>query len=134
MTEETNKTNVTVFLDTIGRTIVGELLGNSDTSLEVKNPVILNVVPAEGGRMTVQLFPLFFREFLADKTDDVTFTFNKSTVVETDISALDFRLVAQYTQLFNKNNTFVPEGAVAGAQATQGASSSNDTVVNLFEE
>jgi uncharacterized protein YerC len=76
--------------------------------------------------MTVQLFPLFFREFLADKNTDVVFSYKKDTVTFSDINAIDFRLQAQYTQMFSKTNTFgSPE---AQPPATE------QKVVNLFDE
>jgi hypothetical protein len=127
MSEPTQK--IIVFLDNIGRTILGEEQSSSADAVVVKNPVILNVQAAEGGRMSVQLFPIFFREFLGDKADSVTFTFNNSSITKTDISALDFRLVGQYNQLFNPNNVFVP----AGEQAAQ-EQKANPAVINLFDE
>jgi len=130
MSEETKKT--AVFLDTVGRTILGELTSQTEDVTVVTNPVILNVVPAEKGGMTVQLYPLFFREFLADKADDVQFTFQNKLITTSNISAIDFRLLAQYAQLFNKNNLFVPPGTVNQQPAPN--QQTNNTVVNLFDE
>jgi hypothetical protein len=85
------------------------------------------VVPTDNsGKMSVQLLPIFFREFLADKTGDVVFSYEKKSVTLTDIDALDFRLQAQYAQMFNKNNTFVTP-----QQQPQAPSQS---VINLFDE
>jgi hypothetical protein len=131
MSEENKKT--IVFLDTVGRTILGELLNENEQTTTVVNPVILNVVPVEGGRMTVQLYPLFFREFLADKAEDVSFTYQNSSIVKTNISAVDFRLLAQYAQLFNKNNAFVSPGEIPQQQPAPNQQT-NNTVVNLFDE
>lgn len=132
MSEETKPT--IVFLDTVGRTILGELISQEAKTTVVNNPVILNVIPAEGGRMTVQLYPLFFKEFLADKSDDVAFTFNNDFITTTNISAVDFRLLAQYAQLFNKNNVFVPPGTVPSQQQQTSAPQQNKSVINLFDE
>jgi hypothetical protein len=123
MSETNNQNNIIVFLDTIGRTLVGERLSETDETILIKNPVILNVVPSDGGKMSVQLFPLFFREFLADKTESISFHFRKKSISLSDISALDFRLLAQYSQMFNNANLFVPE-----------ESAPSKSVVNLFEE
>jgi hypothetical protein len=134
---EENKNNVVVFLDYVGRTILGEKVENKNENLIcVKNPVILHVVPVDqGGRMSIQLLPLFFREFLAEKTGDVVFNYNKNTIVETDIEALDFRLLAQYSQLFNKNNIFVPPNAGNIITPDQTASAQpSPGVVKLFDE
>jgi len=122
-----NNQQITVFHDLVGRTIVGVLKAKTNGNLEVENPVILNVVPGEGGKMTVQLFPLFFREFLADKSEKVSFTFNEGNYTETNISALDYRLVAQYNQMFST------EASLATAEDS-GSKPESDTVVNLFEE
>jgi hypothetical protein len=128
---ETTKTKTTVFLDYLGRNIVAELVESTDDVLKVKNPVILHVPPSpdNSGRMSVQLFPLFFREFLADKTEDIVFSFKKDKIVETSIDTIDFRLQSQYSQMFNKNNEFVG----GGNQPQQPQQSSND-VIKLFDE
>lgn len=122
-------TNLTTILDTVGRTILGEIVADktNDTTLALKNPVVLNVVPQDqSGRMSVQLLPIFFREFLPDKTGDVTFLYKKSNITETDIEAIDFRLNAQYSQMFNKSNVFVPPAAASGETSS--------SVINLFDE
>lgn len=116
------------FLDAIGRVILGEFSSETEETLTIKNPVILHVVPDNQGRMSVQLLPLFFREFLASKDDDVKFSYKKENITETDIESFDFRLSAQYSQLFNKSNIFVPP---AGSSVTSGDSKK---VVNLFDE
>lgn len=128
-TEQTPHTVLSVYLDAVGRTIVGEKTETTKDTVKLKNPVILNVIPAEGGRMTVQLYPVFFREFLADKTEDITFTYNKQALSESSINALDFRLIAQYNQLFNKNNVYVPATNESNPSEPEKAS-----VVNLFDE
>ena len=135
MSETETTTTIVTFLDTVGRTIVGEndSTQTTDTVLAVKNPVVLHVVPQDqSGRMSVQLLPIFFREFLADKTGDVTFFFKKNSITETSIDTFDFRLKAQYDQMFNKSNIFVPPtgGEVAPAGATQGS----PAIINLFDE
>jgi len=126
------KNTTTVFLDYLGRNIIGELVESDSTHHKVKNPVILHcpLAPDNSGRMSIQLLPLFFREFLADKTEDVVFTFLKDKIIETSIEAIDFRLQAQYSQLFNKNNEFVSGDQQQPQQPQQ---SSND-VIKLFDE
>jgi len=126
-TETTTNKNLVVILDTIGRTILGESQESPKGLFNVKNPVILHIVPADNnGKMSVQLLPLFFREFLADKSGDVVFTYEASRITKTDIDALDFRLQAQYSQMFNPQNSFVTE---APQEAPSG-----DSVVKLFDE
>jgi len=132
-TETTSNKTLIVILDPIGRTILGENVASTTKGVvSIKNPVILHIVPADNqGKMSVQLLPLFFREFLADKTGDVVFNYNASAVVSTDIDAIDFRLQGQYAQMFNPNNQFVTGGAPAPASPNNGEA---PKVVNLFDE
>jgi hypothetical protein len=132
MTTETTTNKLIVILDTIGRTILGETVPSStDGLVSIKNPVILHIVPADNnGKMSVQLLPLFFREFLADKTGDVVFSYTTDKIVTTDIDALDFRLQGQYSQMFNPQNAFVtPETTAPTTDSGEAAK-----VVNLFDE
>jgi hypothetical protein len=128
-----NQTTLIAILDSVGRTVIGEILSehtNNDV-FALKNPVVLHIVPQDQtGRMSVQLLPLFFREFLADKTGDVVFEYKKATSTEIKLDALDFRLQAQYTQLFSKNNMFV------SPQTSQESQEPNKqgSVINLFDE
>jgi hypothetical protein len=131
----TENKKLVVILDQIGRTVLGEAVccegSCKDDVVKLKNPVILHIVPADNqGKMSVQLLPLFFREFLADKTGDVVFSYEKSKVVTTDIDALDFRLQGQYAQMFNPQNAFVG-GAEQPATPNTGEA---PKVVDLFDE
>lgn len=128
--EQTSK--LVLFLDPIGRNILGEEVENisDNTTISVKNPVILHVADSGGGKMSVQLLPLFFREFLADKSADVVFSYQKDKIVRTDIDAFDFRLQAQYNQIFSKQSVFVsPQG-----QPEQQTQQPSNSVINLFDE
>jgi hypothetical protein len=120
------KQKLVVFLDVIGRTILGEDVSSSENSetLDIKNPVILHVQADQNGRMNVQLLPIFFREFLASKEDSTVFKFKNANITESNICTLDFRLSAQYNQLFGNNNVFV--------QPSKDEEDKN--IVNLFDE
>ena len=136
-TDTTTNPNITTFLDAVGRTIVGTLVADetTDSILAVQNPVVLHVVPQDqSGRMSVQLLPIFFREFLAEKTADVTFYYKKDTITETSIEAFDFRLQAQYVQMFNKSNIFVPPSTGEVVPASSAAPSEAPKIVNLFDD
>lgn len=131
-----NKNQLTVILDPIGRTILGEKVccekSCDENVLKLKNPVILHIVPADNqGKMSVQLLPLFFREFLADKSGDVIFNYDKDQITTTDIDALDFRLQGQYAQMFNPQNQFVGGQGQAPTSPNNGEA---PTVVSLFDE
>jgi hypothetical protein len=134
-TETTNENiNIVTFLDSIGRTILAEKSHESETQLAVKNPVILHIVPDNNGRMSVQLLPIFFREFLADKNEDVIFNYNLNQISKTNIVNFDFRLQAQYKQLFNKSSIFVPPNSGDVVTPSQSSSQPSGRVVNLFDE
>ena len=124
-----NTQNLTTFLDSLGRTIIAESVPDaSSTHLAVKNPVIVHIVPVgNSGQMTVQLLPVFFREFLADKSEDTTWYYNRNTITEADKVVFDFKLTAQYQQMFSKTNLVVAPGA------GEVAAPSPD-VVKLFDE
>ena len=133
MSNETEtKNKLVIFLDAIGRTILGEVNSESSTEniLSVKNPVVLHVVPDNAGRMSVQLLPVFFKEFLAAREDDAIFEFKRSNITESTIDTLDFRLQSQYQQLFGKGNIFVPP---TGNIVTPDTAGTPSKVVNLFD-
>ena len=56
------------FIDTIGRTILGEELSVTDKVVQVKNPVMINVAQTQNGQLQVQLIPLFFAEFIQESS------------------------------------------------------------------
>lgn len=126
-----NKSKMSLFLDPVGRTILGEDVSDETDNnfFKVKNPVLIIINGDKTGKMSVQLFPLFFREFLADKDSDVVLSYKKDNITFTNIDALDFRLQSQYSQMFNKNNVFVPPTAQAAPQQNTGGD-----VINLFDE
>ena len=122
------KTNKSIFLDTLGRTIIGELVNTTTDKLSVKNPVIVHVIPApdKPGQMSVQLLPLFFREFLSNKVEDVVWDFPRVTLTESSNAlALDPKLEVQYEQMFNN----------AQAPSAEAASTPEETeVINMFDD
>jgi len=106
------KTLVT-FFDSIQRTLIAKLVEDKENALVVTNPVLVNIVPQTfpenhpkagqpSGQMALQLLPVYFREFQGDKSGEVTCTYPKSSIVQVDIEGgFDFRLEAQYDQIFN---------------------------------
>jgi hypothetical protein len=120
------KPSLIIFLDSIGRLILGEKVDSTDDkNFNVKNPVVIMINGDQTGKMSVQLFPLFFREFLADKSSEVILHYKKDAITLSNIETLDFRLQTQYTQMFNNNNAYV---APQPQQQDQGG------VINLFDE
>lgn len=91
----------TAIIDQIGRTIIGQVLSDTDTTLVIRNPVILHCQPEANGQLQVQSFPVFFFEFI-DKAfrEENDWTYYKQNVVTSNVT-LDSRIIDQY----NKINT-----------------------------
>jgi hypothetical protein len=110
-----------VFLDNIQRTIVATLVKQDDATITVTKPVILNVSPTQDKKLQVQLYPLFFREFAADRDVFPNWTYAKSAIVLSD-AQVEPNLLSQYIQMFQANNISAP------------TPDSNAPVVKLFDE
>jgi hypothetical protein len=96
-----NNIKLTVFLDTIGRTLVAEKVSEDDTNLVIKNPAVVNITPnPNNGQISLQLLPLFFREFLADITESTTWVYKKALITLSEQMVLDFKFIAQYMNIF----------------------------------
>lgn len=125
-----------VFFDTVGRTIIAEEVERKDSTLKVKNPVIVHIVPnQQTGQMALQLLPGFFKEFQADKTQDTEWTYNLNMIAPCTHVDLDFRLISQYSNMFS--NIEVPENPIVTPdqvqQPPQGPQQGSE-VVNLFDK
>jgi hypothetical protein len=121
----TNTTNLVTFLDTIGRTIVAEPVveQTNETTFTVKNPAVIQILPnPQTGQLSLQVLPLFFKEFQADKTEDTVWKYQRNLITETNPFAFDFKLHVQYQQLF----TAAPAPAVNNGGSAP--------VVKLFED
>jgi hypothetical protein len=93
--------NVKVFIDHVGHSIVGEVLSEEGKVLKVKNPAILIAAPNNNGQLTVQLVPVFFKEFIKQENRDNGAVFNYSTenIVISEVN-LETRLLEQYVAMF----------------------------------
>ncbi len=123
MSENQNK--IVVFFDTVGRTILGERIDTetNDKILAIKNPAVVHIIPnQQTGQLQLQILPLFFKEFLAEKDSGTLWKYNRYNITEAVDVVFDFKLEAQYRQIF------VP-ALVASAQP-QGS----PEVVKLFDE
>lgn len=94
--------NITVFINHVGQTILAELISEDKNTLKVKNPAVLFVQPNQNGQLQVQLIPVFFREFVeqSKRADGVVFNFNKDTIVTSEV-ALDAKIGEQYERIFS---------------------------------
>lgn len=117
---------IVVFFDTVGRTILGERLDDKTTDkiLSIKNPAVVHIMPnQQTGQLQLQILPLFFKEFLADKDSGTVWNYNRASITEAVDVTFDFKLEAQYRQIFAN----VPAPA---PQQPQGS----PEVIKLFDE
>jgi len=106
-----------VFLDAIGRTIIAVREDETDEILKAKNPAVVNIVQQPGdNRMALQLFPIFFKEFLAEKEEPVIFNYRKNGITMSEDMALNFKVGMQYEQLFSKTGEVVTEPPATASQ------------------
>lgn len=96
---EENK--VKVFIDHVGHTIVGEFQSETKNLLKVKNPAILIASPNNNGQLTVQLIPVFFKEFVKveNREAGISADYPLDKVVPLNVE-LDVRLLEQYVSMF----------------------------------
>ena len=101
---------IKVIIDNVGRFIVGTLIDETPSSITLKTPVIIHVQPSQTGQLQVQTIPLFFNEFVKDKSTNV-WTYSKSNITFSDVE-LDERLVSQYNSIANPSPIIQPEPEV----------------------
>lgn len=122
--------NITAFVDNVGRVIVGDVITTTDEHVKVKEPAVVNVqVDQQNGQISVQLLPFIFREFVKPecRQDGVVWSFDKANVVCSDNLELDDAIIKQYTNIFEK-----PVGAAS--QSAQVAKPVEPEVVKLFDD
>ena len=108
--------------DHIGRTVIGRVHDESDTTLSLSNPVIIYVQPdPSNGQLKIDSYPYIFVEFI-DKTsrDSNVWTFTKTNIVVSNVS-LDARIVQQYD-------------ALTTAKPAKEEKPSEPKVIKLFED
>jgi hypothetical protein len=128
-----NNTKITAFFDSVSRTIIGEVMtdASNENVLVVKDPAVLHLQPnPQTGQLALQILPLFFKEFLADRTDSVIVEFDKKSITQIKDPILDFKIVAQYQQIVNLASQ---PGQPQPGQPQEGAPS-NEEVVKLFDD
>lgn len=119
--------NITVFVDSVGRMIVGSVIeeGSTETNLKVNNPSIIQIQPdQQTGNISVQFLPYIFSEFVQESSrNNVSWDFPKSSIVTSDNIALDDRVVQQYLQIVSGQGTAVQQPPVEEPE-----------VIKLFDE
>jgi hypothetical protein len=96
----TNK-QLTVFLDNIGRTIIGKIAKEDKEVLSVENPALVHIqANPQTSQLQLQILPLFFREFQADKSIPTVWNYKKSNITTSEEIPFAPQFVAQYEQMF----------------------------------
>jgi hypothetical protein len=121
-----NKNSIVIFLDQVGRTVLGEVVSQDTTKevLAVRNPAVVAVSQQQTGQLSLQILPLFFKEFLADKNEPTVWLYQKDKITTCKDVLLDFKLNAQYQQLF----------APVPLQPQQQSGTVQPDVVKLFDD
>ena len=120
--------NYITFIDNAGRALFGEVSTETDSSLQVKNPVMITVQQQQNGQMAVQLFPLFFQEFVVPADGDVRdnfFTYQKSNIAIGSGFNIEPRIIEQYQRIVT------PQLVAADAPAN---SNEEPEVIKLFDD
>ena len=120
-------TNYTTFIDNAGRAIFGAVQSETQDSITVKNPVMIVVNQQQNGQMAVQLFPIFFQEFVTgnETTGRANFfTYNKSNIALGSDFEIEPRIVEQYLRIVNP--TLVPNTPAGTSEETE--------VIKLFDD
>ncbi len=101
----------TTFIDNAGRALFAELESETTDNLVAKNPVMITVQQGENGQMAVQLFPLFFQEFVQPGEDESRanyFTYSKNNIALGSNFKIEARIAEQYDKIVNP--VLVPAG------------------------
>jgi hypothetical protein len=121
--------NITAFVDSVGRVIVGQKLKSKAANvLKIKEPAVVNVqVNQQSGQISVQLLPFVFREFVTQQARDegVVWDFNKDTCVTSENIVLEDNICKQYEGIFTKP-VATPASAPQAAEEPE--------VVKLFDD
>lgn len=127
--------NTIMFLDTLSRTILGEAVPDQNTTdkLAVKNPVILDIVPnQQTNQLQLRMIPIIFKEFQAAKDESIVWLFNRNSITENLGFELDFRIKAQYQQMFS--NLVLPQSGTGNIVTPNESPTSPPEVIKLFDE
>ncbi len=75
---------------------------------------------------------MLFKEFLGSKDENATFTYHKNNIAILDKTVFDFKLYAQYTQMFSSDpSQIAPQNAPQNAPQQAGG---QPEVIKLFDE
>jgi len=104
--------NYVTIQDQIGRTVIGVLSDETDSTLTIQNPVILHLELEQNGSIQVQTYPVFFFELLAkDARDTNLWVYNKNSIVRGQVT-LSESIISQYERINNPPAPVAPSNKV----------------------
>lgn len=98
-----NSFKLTVFLDAIGRTLIGKIKNDEgdDKIALIQNPALMQIqANPQNNELRLQILPVLFKEFLSDKTQHTVWRYNKSSITVIQDIEYSGQLIAQYEQMF----------------------------------
>lgn len=121
---------VIIFMDNVGRPVIGEQIDLTDDVLKVRNPAVVNVQPVTNGNQQqyqVQMIPLLFPQFVEGNEGPV-WEYKRDGITLNDGVVTD--------QFVNQFNQVVQIGLQEAGQAPQPAPGQEPTgdVVKLFDD
>ena len=114
-------------IDNTGRNVLGLNVRETETEVDILNPVMITVQP-QNGQFQVQLIPLFLAEFIAHSEETLrnfVYTYNKANIAVGKNFSIDVRITSQYDRIIEGANTVK---APATVQETK------PEVIKLFED
>ena len=117
----------TTFIDNAGRAVFTEVDNETSEEIVAKNPVMITVQQSEQGQMAVQLFPLFFQEFVEPGDNESRanyFTYRKNNIALGSGFTIESRIVDQYEKIVNP--MLVPNNPPSDSEEPE--------VIKLFDE
>jgi hypothetical protein len=132
------QTKLVPFVDNVGRIIIGRTdpkgPTKTATSLQVKNPAIVNIQMQDDGQVSVQLIPYMFREFMTEESQEsTTWEFKLDTITFSKDVTLDDRINEQYRQIFELTEG-EKEELITKMQEEQAAGGTEAETVKLFDD
>lgn len=128
-----------LFLDLVGRLILGTKVSETDDVIGIQNPLIVHADTNAQGGFSVQFFPVMLREFQAAKNDPTVWKYFKKNITIADDLMLDLRLTSQYEKIFEPIKNVMPvvqqapnPNALVPAQPAKALLP--PTKVNLFDD
>lgn len=119
--------NYITIIDNTGRNVLGLNVRETETEVDILNPVMITVQP-QNGQFQVQLIPLFLAEFIAHSEETLrnfVYTYNKANIAVGKNFSIDVRITSQYDRIID------------GANAVKAPATVQETkpeVIKLFED